>query len=76
VVAVVIIWGTQTISSHIGAGLDMAVKEVEVPSLTLELAVGHKGISKDLEVPMEPLLFVTGCHTMRIRVNLIYPFFD
>jgi hypothetical protein len=67
------IGGAQTISSHIGAGLNAAVKEVEVLSSTLELAVGHKGISEDLEVPMEPLLFVTGCHMMRIRVNSLIP---
>jgi hypothetical protein len=67
------IGGAQKISSHIGAGIDAAVKEVEVPLLTTELAVGHKGISQDLEVPMEPLLFVTGCHTMRIWVNSSIP---
>jgi hypothetical protein len=46
------IGGARTISSHIGAGLDAAVKEVEVPSSTPELAVRHKGIPEDLEVPM------------------------
>jgi hypothetical protein len=65
--------GAQTISSHIGAGLDATVKEVEIPSSTPELAISHKGISEVLEVPMELLLFVTICHTMRIRVNSSIP---
>jgi hypothetical protein len=67
------IWGARTISSHIGAGLDAAVKEVEVSLPTPELSISHEGISEDLEVPMEPLLFVTGCHAMRIRVNSSIP---
>jgi hypothetical protein len=67
------IGGARTISSPIGAGLCVDIKVVEVLSSTPELAVDHEGISKDLEVPMELLLCVTGCHTMRIRVNTLIP---
>jgi hypothetical protein len=57
------------ISSHTGVGLDADVKEVEVSSSAPEFTGSHPRVSEDLEVMMELLLLVPGCHTMGIRIN-------
>jgi hypothetical protein len=53
--------------------LKLTIKVVEVAFLMFELTGSHPRTSKVFEVPTEPFLLVSGCHTIRIWVNSSVP---